>query len=137
MLSCIDTLQSRGISVNGCFILGLDGQTPEVFPRLLEFVRKSGLAEVQYTVLTPFPGTPLHARLRREGRLLAERYWDRCTLFDVCYRPRGMTVEELESGMRWLFEATYSKSETWQRQRSFAMQSAAARAAIRALPRAS
>ena len=71
----IDTLQSRGVSVNGCFILGLDAHTPDVFPAVLDFVRTSGLAEVQYTVLTPFPGTPLEARLRREGRLLRDRYW--------------------------------------------------------------
>ncbi|HWC02964.1 MAG TPA: hypothetical protein VHF87_09340 [Methylomirabilota bacterium] len=51
----IDTLQSRGVSVNGCFILGLDAQTPDVFAEILTFVRTSGLAEVQYTVLTPFP----------------------------------------------------------------------------------
>jgi radical SAM superfamily enzyme YgiQ (UPF0313 family) len=63
-----------GVSVNCCFILGLDAHTPDVFADVLDFVRASGLAEVQYTVLTPFPGTPLYARLRREGRLLAERF---------------------------------------------------------------
>jgi hypothetical protein len=43
----------------------------------LDFVRASGLAEVQCTVLTPFPGTPRYAGLRREGRLLVERFWYR------------------------------------------------------------
>jgi len=116
----VDTLQSRGISVNGCFIIGLDPHTPEVFLALRDFVRASGMAEVQITVLTPFPGTPLYARLRREGRLLAERFWDRCTLFDVNFRPAGMSVEELESGMRWLFTELYSREETGRRQRGLA-----------------
>ncbi len=49
MLRTIDALQSRGVSVNGCFILGLDGHTSDVFPQVLDFVRRSGLAEVQYT----------------------------------------------------------------------------------------
>jgi radical SAM superfamily enzyme YgiQ (UPF0313 family) len=93
----VDTLQSRGVSVNGCFILGLDAHTPDVFAEVRDFVRASGLAEVQYTVLTPFPGTPLHARLRREGRLLAERFWDQCTLFDVTFVPKRMSVAELEA----------------------------------------
>jgi radical SAM superfamily enzyme YgiQ (UPF0313 family) len=118
----IDTLQSRGVSVNGCFILGLDAHTPDVFPLVREFVRSSGLAEVQFTVLTPFPGTPLYARLQREGRLLAERYWDRCTLFDVNYRPTRMSVEELEAGLQWLFREAYSGEETQRRKRSFARQ---------------
>jgi radical SAM superfamily enzyme YgiQ (UPF0313 family) len=118
----IDTLQSRGISVNGCFILGLDSHTPDVFSAVLEFVRSSGLAEVQYTVLTPFPGTPLYERLRREGRLLREKFWDACTLFDVNFQPKQMSVAELESGLRWLFENTYSRAETSQRARSFVTQ---------------
>lgn len=122
ILEVIDTLQSRGVSVNGCFILGMDNQTPEVFPELLEFVKRSGLAEVQYTVLTPFPGTPLYNRLRSEGRILWEQYWDRCTLFDVNFVPKQMTVEELESGLRWLFRETYSKAETEARSRRFILQ---------------
>jgi len=30
----IEVLQSRGVSVNGCFILGLDNHTPEIFPTI-------------------------------------------------------------------------------------------------------
>jgi len=118
----IDTLQSRGVSVNGCFILGLDSHTPDIFPQVLDFVKSSGLAEVQYTVLTPFPGSPLSARLGREGRLLQSTYWDRCTLFDVNYQPAKMTVEELESGLRWLFQETYGDAETARRKRNFVTQ---------------
>jgi radical SAM superfamily enzyme YgiQ (UPF0313 family) len=115
----IDVLQSRGISVNGCFILGLDSQTPDIFPAVLDFVRSSGLAEVQYTVLTPFPGTPLFERLRHEGRLLQEKFWDSCTLFDVNFQPKQMTVNELESGLRWLFRETYNRAEASRRLRKF------------------
>lgn len=118
----IDALQSRGVSVNGCFILGLDSQTTDVFPDVLEFVRSSGLSEVQYTVLTPFPGTPLHERLKREGRLLRERFWDACTLFDVNFQPKRMSVSELESGLHWLFGETYSREATRQRSRRFVEQ---------------
>ena len=133
----IDTLQSRGVSVNGCFILGLDTHTPDVFPAVLDFVRSSGLAEVQYTVLTPFPGTPLHARLAREGRLLRDQYWDRCTLFDVTFRPRRMSVEELEAGLRWLFRETYTRAATEARIQSFVAQRRDARIrARRDAPRA-
>ena len=30
-------IQGHGITVNGCFILGLDGQTPDIFQQVLEF----------------------------------------------------------------------------------------------------
>jgi radical SAM superfamily enzyme YgiQ (UPF0313 family) len=129
----IDVLQSRGVSVNGCFVLGLDSHTPDIFQEVLDFVRSSGLAETQYTVLTPFPGTPLYDRLRRQGRLLTERFWDRCTLFDVNYHPSRMTVGELEAGLRWLMRETYSRTETSYRLRRFVTQRQAHLAA-RALP---
>jgi radical SAM superfamily enzyme YgiQ (UPF0313 family) len=115
----IDALQSRGVSVNGCFILGLDSHTPDIFPAVLDFVRESGLAEVQYTVLTPFPGTPLFERLRQEGRLLKDKFWESCTLFDVNFQPKQMTVDELEKGLRWLFSETYGREETSRRMRRF------------------
>ncbi len=118
-LAAIDSIQSRGISVNGCFIVGLDSDTPDIFTQVKEYVDKSGLLEVQITVLTPFPGTPLYHRLHREGRLLDERYWDRCTLFDVTYQPRNMTVEELEAGLRWLFAEIYNTGEFARRKRLY------------------
>ena len=63
----IDAIQRRGVTVNGCFILGLDHDTPDTFHEIERFVKESGLMEVQVTVLTPFPGTALYRRLRAEG----------------------------------------------------------------------
>jgi radical SAM superfamily enzyme YgiQ (UPF0313 family) len=118
-LEAIDRIQSRGVTVNGCFILGLDSHTPAVFETVRDFVRASGLLEVQITVQTPFPGTPLYRRLARENRLLEERFWDRCTLFDVTYQPKRMTVAELEAGMRWLFSEIYNEREFLRRKRQY------------------
>ena len=115
----IDDVQSRGVTVNGCFILGLDSDTPDVFEEIVDFVKRTGLIETQVTVLTPFPGTRLYDRLKAEGRLLADEYWDRCTLFDVNFVPKNMTVEELEAGMRWLFEQLYSHDEQLRRRRHY------------------
>jgi radical SAM superfamily enzyme YgiQ (UPF0313 family) len=118
-LSSIAKIQSYGITVNGCFILGLDGDTPEVFDDILEFVRESGLYEVQVTFLTPFPGTPLYAKLKREGRLIHENAWDLCTLFDINIVPKNMSVSELQSGFLRLVKQLYSAEETSRRRRQF------------------
>lgn len=115
----IDAVQSHGISVNGCFILGLDNQGPEVFDEVFEFVEKSGLHEVQITLLTPFPGTPLYDRLQQEGRLLEPEAWDKCTLFDINFQPKQMSVNELANGFRRLAVDLYSDDFTHQRQRHF------------------
>jgi radical SAM superfamily enzyme YgiQ (UPF0313 family) len=115
----IAKIQSYGITVNGCFVLGLDGDTPEVFNDVLNFTRDSGLYEVQVTFLTAFPGTPLHERLNREGRVIRDRAWELCTLFDINFRPKNMSVEELQNGFLGLAEQLYSAEETHERRSKF------------------
>jgi radical SAM superfamily enzyme YgiQ (UPF0313 family) len=117
--AAIEKIQSFGITVNGCFILGLDGDTPAVFDDVLAFVRESGLYEVQVTFLTAFPGTPLYARLKAEGRILRDRAWELCTLFDINFKPRGMSVAELQAGFLKLVQQLYSTEETQTRRRGF------------------
>jgi radical SAM superfamily enzyme YgiQ (UPF0313 family) len=112
----IRNIQSRGISVNGCFVLGLDGHGPEIFDRVYRFVEQAELHEVQVTILTPFPGTPLYERLMLEGRILEDGRWDRCTLFDVNFEPSGMSPEELTRGFGKLVEKLYGEEFTrWRR----------------------
>ena len=118
-LEAIQRIQSAGITVNGCFILGLDGQTPEVFDRILEFVRQSGLYEVQVTLQTPFPGTPLYQRLREEGRLFEDRFWEKCTLFDLTHQPKSMTVQELRSGLIRVSQSLYNENAIRERRDRF------------------
>ena len=115
----IAKIQSYGITVNGCFILGLDGDTRDVFDDVLHFVRDSGLYEVQVTFQTAFPGTPLYARLKSEGRILRERAWELCTLFDINFRPKNMGVEQLQGGFLKLVKQLYSADETHERRAKF------------------
>jgi radical SAM superfamily enzyme YgiQ (UPF0313 family) len=107
----IQRIQSQGIRVNGCFVLGLDGHGPEVFDDVYDFAVESELFDVQITLQTPFPGTPLLDRLRREGRMLYDEEWQRCTLFDVMFTPQRMSAEELRIGFRELVKRLYA--EDW------------------------
>jgi radical SAM superfamily enzyme YgiQ (UPF0313 family) len=118
-LAAIAKIQSYGVTVNGCFILGLDGDTPDVFDGVFQFVKESGLYEVQITFMTAFPGTPLYARLKREGRILRDRAWELCTLFDINFRPRDMSVAELQHGFLGLAKRLYSAEELGERRRKF------------------
>ena len=121
-------IQEGGVSVNGCFILGGDEQTPEAFGHIADFAEDVGLAEVQITVLTPFPGTPLYDSLLEEERLLKPGDWASCTLFDVTYEPARMSVRELEVGLLGLFRRLYTDEARRLRQRKFHGQVRAGRA---------
>jgi radical SAM superfamily enzyme YgiQ (UPF0313 family) len=117
--AAISKIQSYGITVNGCFILGLDANTPEVFDDVFDFVRDSGLYEVQLTFMTPFPGTPLYHRLRNEGRIIRDKAWELCTLFDINFQPKNMSVAQLQSGFLGLVKRLYSAEETGERRAKF------------------
>ncbi len=118
-LRAIQRIQDHGITVNGCFVLGLDGAGTESFEQVWQFVKASGLYEVQITVMTAFPGTPLYHRLHNEGRLLQENAWELCTLFDVNFKPTSMSVAELETGIRELAERLYGAEFTHERRERF------------------
>ena len=118
----IAKIQSYGITVNGCFILGLDGDTRDVFDDVLNFVRDAALYEVQVTFMTAFPGTPLYERLKREGRILRDRAWELCTLFDINFQPKNMSVAELQNGFLGLVKRLYSAGETQERRSRFKRQ---------------
>ena len=117
--AAIRAIQSRGITVNGCFVLGLDAHGPEIFDAVRDFANRHALYEVQITVMTAFPGTPLHERLAREGRILEPDRWELCTLFDVNFQPKRMTVDELRAGMRRLSVELYSAQAKRRRRADF------------------
>lgn len=118
-ITSMQKIQSYGISVNGCFILGFDTDTHETFRHTEQFIKDSGLSEVQITLLTPFPGTELYQQLKLQNRLPKDNYWDRCTLFDVNYVPKNFTIEELEVHFQELMGRVYERKTVEQRKSKF------------------
>jgi len=115
VLASVERIQAAGVAVNGCFILGADGETRASIDRLVDFLLTSPFADIQITLQTPFPGTQLRRRLSDQGRLLEDRDWSHYTLFDVTYRPDRMSVEELEQVFRDVLRAVFSNAATQRR----------------------
>ncbi len=117
--TAVRAIQSRGITVNGCFVLGLDGHDEGIFDAVYEFAERTGLYDIQVTVMTPFPGTPLYSRLQAEGRLLEEGAWNKCTLFDVNYIPTGMSPDRLQQGLIDISCRLYERDAVHRRRERF------------------
>ena len=117
IMDAIDVIQDHGIAVLGCFIVGSDGETPETIRRLGDLLLYCNLAEIQLTLLTPFPGTALFQQLKRQGRLLADRDWSHFTLFDVTFQPDKMEVHVLEEEFRGLVRKVFSDQASKRRLR--------------------
>jgi radical SAM superfamily enzyme YgiQ (UPF0313 family) len=104
----------HGIQVNGSFVLGFDHDRPDVFARTADWVEKNRLECATFHIMTPYPGTPLFARLAAEGRIL-HRDWDRYDTAHAVFRPRHMTPEALEAGYAWLYRRVFSLRSIWAR----------------------
>ncbi|HVR07837.1 MAG TPA: B12-binding domain-containing radical SAM protein, partial [Thermoanaerobaculia bacterium] len=72
LLHAVRAIQRKGIEVSGGFILGLDGDGPEVFAAQVAFIQEAGIPRAMVGLLTALRGTDLYARLEAEGRLLGE-----------------------------------------------------------------
>jgi radical SAM superfamily enzyme YgiQ (UPF0313 family) len=107
-------LHDNGIQVNGSFVLGFDHDRPDVFARTAEWIEANRLECATFHILTPYPGTPLFAQMRREGRLL-HTDWSLYDTAHVVFRPRHMTPEQLAEGYAWCYRRLFSHRSIWRR----------------------
>lgn len=110
----VQLFHDNGIQVNGSFVLGFDGDGPDVFERTAQWIEEHRLECATFHILTPYPGTPLFHQLEEQGRIL-HRDW---TLYDtghVVFEPRRLTAEELLMGYDWLYRRLFSIQSIWRR----------------------
>ncbi len=109
-----DLLHKHGIAVFGSFILGFDGDTPDSVEQILGFCDKAKIDLVNTNVLTPFPGTILSQRLRKEGRIRTTDYSLYDTKHAVISTPH-FTQQQLQTEFDRLRAAVYSPQRVLRR----------------------
>ncbi|MDR2187828.1 MAG: B12-binding domain-containing radical SAM protein [Azonexus sp.] len=102
----IADLHRLGIAVQGCFVFGLDHDTPDVFDATVQFAIDAAVDLPRFAVLTPFPGTPLFHRLEREGRILT-RDWELYDAQHVVFQPSNMSARQLADGHERAWKEVY------------------------------
>lgn len=103
----IRVFHDNGIEVHGMFIVGNDADTKDVFKMTADFCRDSKIDYVQYSILTPLPGTRTYAKLEKEQRIL-HKEWELYDGLHALFTPKNMTALELQSGMIECFSDFYS-----------------------------
>jgi radical SAM superfamily enzyme YgiQ (UPF0313 family) len=93
----VDAVRARGIVVQGCFIFGLDDDTPDVFDATVAAIEDLKIDIPRFALYTPFPGTAAFKRLGAEDRLL-HKNWTYYDTQHTVIRPKQMSVEELDAG---------------------------------------
>lgn len=102
-MGSVDELTRRihraGLSIYATFVFGFDHDTEDLVDRTLDFAMKHRFFFAAFNHLLPIPGTPLHARLKAENRLVDEEWWlsPDYRYGDVVIRTRGITPERLKA----------------------------------------
>jgi radical SAM superfamily enzyme YgiQ (UPF0313 family) len=98
-------LSAAGFEVYAGFIVGFDSDTPDIFDRQREFIRRLPIARAMIGLLCALPGTALSRRLEREGRLRELPSGDQ---FERPNFIPAMDEEVLLRGYRRLMAETFS-----------------------------
>ncbi len=110
----LQVLHDNGISVTAGMVFGFDEDSPDVFDIAVEAAQDIALDAASVGILIPYPGTPVYEKMNREGRIVT-RNW---SLYDgehVVFKPRRMTPEQLDAGMRRARRDFYSLRSIWRR----------------------
>ncbi|MEW5942207.1 MAG: radical SAM protein, partial [Chloroflexota bacterium] len=102
----IRKLHDLGVMVNASFVFGMDGDEESVFDRTVEWAVSQGIETATFHILTPYPDTALHARMRAEGRITSSN-WDLYDTRHVVFQPKGMSPQALEEGYRRAYREFY------------------------------
>jgi radical SAM superfamily enzyme YgiQ (UPF0313 family) len=104
----LDRLAARNIYAITSFIFGMDNDTPGVAARTLEQIESWQPGLPVFGQLTPFPATPLYARLEKAGRLDRPKHWLDFAPFVMAHNPLKMTIEEAKAETFQAWSRSYS-----------------------------
>lgn len=99
-------LHSLGIMINGSFVFGMDDDDGNVFRRTVDWAIEQGITTATFHIQTPYPGTGLHARMTREGRITTSN-WDLYDTRHVVYQPARLSPAALKDGYDWAYDEFY------------------------------
>jgi radical SAM superfamily enzyme YgiQ (UPF0313 family) len=104
----LQDLARRRVYAICSFIFGLDNDTPGVAERTLSQIREWPPGLPVFGQITPFPATPLYARLEKEGRLTRPKHWLEFAPFRMAHTPLKITVSQVQEEVLYAWKNSYS-----------------------------
>ena len=110
-------IQRAGLEVQGGFILGFDSDPPGAVDRIVEYIQQTGIVTAMVGLLQALPGTQLHERLKRAGRLIEGGSGDNVDgTTNIVPLPGHNPLQE---GYRELLRRIYAPDAYYRRVRTF------------------
>jgi len=109
----IRKIQQKGLEVMGGFILGFDSDPPDIFDRLINFIREARVIIAMVGLLNAPPGTRLYQRLASEGRINPHFKGDNTDLSTNLVPKMG--YQRLIEGYKKVLRELYNPKSYYQR----------------------
>jgi radical SAM superfamily enzyme YgiQ (UPF0313 family) len=112
-LQSIEIIRRGGLWVSAGFIIGFDSDGPDIFQRQIAFIERAAIPWAMTGFLVALPTTPLHERMRREGRLI-----ESASVIDSFKPPNFRTVlslPDLLRGGRAILTSVYDPAAFYER----------------------
>lgn len=93
IVNAVKVIHSYGIHVHGMFVYGFDNDTRSVVKQTIRFARDLDLTSAQFLILTPYPGTRLHAGVK--DRIIIPD-WSLYDAHHVVFRPKRLSMKSLQ-----------------------------------------
>jgi radical SAM superfamily enzyme YgiQ (UPF0313 family) len=107
----VQELRQHGIRVLGSTIVGLEHHTPENIPEEIEYAVSHASDFHQFMLYTPVPGTPLHAEMQEQGRLLGEvELADIHGQYKFNFRHAAISRDDSKRFLDWAFLRDFERN---------------------------
>jgi radical SAM superfamily enzyme YgiQ (UPF0313 family) len=107
--------QKKGFVVSAFFIFGFPGETKETAQTTIDYAKSLDIHYAQFSIMTPYPGTPLYRELKDHGEISPAEKDDfvrynqsvGLTELDPIYVPHGWTAVELKAVQKRAYTQFY------------------------------
>ncbi|MGQ9461264.1 MAG: B12-binding domain-containing radical SAM protein [Candidatus Bathyarchaeaceae archaeon] len=117
----VKVVKDAGIKVLGSFIIGFPEDTVESIRQTMDFAKSLNLDWAEFSILTPYPGTPMF-NFAVENNLLLTNDWSKYTAIDPTMKIKDVTEKRLKSFLQKSYISFYLRPKIvwkWIRNKQF------------------
>lgn len=103
----VKRLKDHGIGVEGTILLGTDDQDETYIKKLVDFLMEIDLDLAEFTILTPFPKSPIRKKYKKQGRIFSNNWID-YTCGKSVFFPKLISPEKLEELYNYAWDTFYT-----------------------------
>lgn len=108
----INLTKQLGIKTHLTFTFGLPGETKETIKQTIDFALKLDPYSVQFSVVTPFPGTEYYNKLDEQGLIVSKKWDDYDGNSKSVIRTQALSPKNLEDAKNFAYRVWKEHKET-------------------------